>query len=143
MKHVIILLLFCCYYMILANGQQNSEIVKPDFINHIPQDIEGCTGLYTFDTTNLKKKAYIIETDLRQTAFIKINGKLIKLKLLSNKNLPGENYKSSYTGEGYTVILITKTVKQIDVEKSLDSGTLEINKGKEKIKIKVHGISGC
>jgi hypothetical protein len=126
-----------------ANGQENNEVIKPELITRIPRDIEGCTGLFTFDTTAFKRKAYIIETDLRQTAYIKMNGKLIKLKLLNNKTLPGETYKSTYTGEGFTVILISKTVKQIDVEKSLDSGTLEIIKDKQKIKVKVHGISGC
>jgi len=126
-----------------VNGQENNEVIKPELITQIPRDIEGCTGLFTFDITDLKKKAFIIETDLRQTAYIKMNGKLIKLKLLNNKTLPGETYKSTYTGEGYTVILISKTIRQIDVEKSLDSGTLEIIKDKQKIKVKVHGISGC
>ena len=143
MKTVLMLLLCSFFFMKQVNGQENNEVIKPDFITQIPRDIEGCTGLYTFDTTVFKKKAYIIETDLRQTAYIKINGKLIKLKLLNNKNLPGETYKSTYSGEGYTVILISKTVKQLDVDKSLDSGTLEIIKDKQKLKVKVHGISGC
>ena len=137
------LLLCSCFNLKQANGQVNNEVIKPEFITRIPRDIEGCTGLFTFDTTDLKKKAFIIETDLRQTAYIKMNGILIKLKLLNNKTLPGETYKSTYTGEGYTVILISKTIRQIDVEKSLDSGTLEIIKDKQKIKVKVHGISGC
>ena len=143
MKLFLMLLLCSCFNLKQANGQVNNEVIKPEFITRIPRDIEGCTGLFTFDTTDLKKKAFIIETDLRQTAYIKMNGILIKLKLLNNKTLPGETYKSTYTGEGYTVILISKTIRQIDVEKSLDSGTLEIIKDKQKIKVKVHGISGC
>ena len=56
MKQLIILLL-CSYSIILSYGQDHIEVVKPEFITHIPHDIEGCTGLFTFDTTNFKKKA--------------------------------------------------------------------------------------
>ncbi|MDP9041130.1 MAG: hypothetical protein M3N30_04050 [Bacteroidota bacterium] len=56
--------------------------------------------------------------------------------------LSKRKYKSTYKGEGYTIILITTPVKEYD-EGSLDKGTLEIANGQNKVVIKVHGEAGC
>ena len=114
-----------------------------EFFNKIPSEIDGCSGLYTFDTTSIKKEKYIIITDLQDFAFIKVQGRQIKLKLFKIIELSQLKHKAIYKGEGYTITLTTKSSKQIDTELSLDNGSLEVLKGTFKLSIKIHGESGC
>ena len=97
-----------------------------EFFNKIPSEIDGCSGLYTFDTTAIKNEKYIIITDLQDFAFIKVQGRQIKLKLFKNIELSQLKHKAIYKGEGYTITLTTKSSKQIDTELSLDNGSLEV-----------------
>ena len=127
----------------VSNAQQKDQLLKLDFFNKIPSAIDGCSGLFTYDTTSLKNKKYIIITDLQELAFIKVNGKQIMLKKIQNKQLTKMTFKTIYKGDGYTIILTTTTGKQLDIESSLDIGTLEILKESYKLLIKIHGQSGC
>ena len=126
-----------------SNAQQKDQLFKLDFLNKIPTEIDGCSGLFTYDTTSLKKKRYIIVTDLQEFAFIKVNGKQIMLKQIQNKQLTKMTFKTIYKGDGYTIILTTTIGKKLDIEGSLEMGTLEILKESYKLLIKIHGESGC
>ena len=143
MKQFLILSTIFCLLTGTTNGQQSNATLKLDFITKIPSVIDGCSGLYTYDATSLKKEKYIIVWDLQEIAFIKVQGKEIKLQTTDKKELPKSVYKATFKGGGYTVILTTKTVKKTGEESSLDNGTLEIIKGSDKLLIKIHGESGC
>ena len=127
----------------VSNAQQKDQLLKLDFFNKIPPEIDGCSGLFTYDTTSLKKKRYIVVTDLQELAFIRVNGKQFMLKKIQNKQLFKNTFKTIYRGEGYMIILTTTTRKQLDIESSLDIGTVEILTESCKLSIKVHGESGC
>jgi hypothetical protein len=143
MKPIIPLAIALLFLTIVSTGQQQTRALKLDFFSKIPSAIDGCSGLYTYDTILTKKKKYIIVTDLQELAFIRINGKEIKLTRISNKELPKQTYVSKYSGDGYTVILTTKTGKQTGDEVYSETGSIEVIKGTEKIMIKIHGESGC
>jgi hypothetical protein len=127
----------------VASGQQKTQPLKLGFFNSIPSQIDGCSGLYTYDSTSLKKKKYIVVTDLQEMAFIKVDGKQIALTRTSNTELSKNSYRSVYKGSGYTMVLTTKTLKQSGDEVWIEGGSVVISQGQNKLTIKIHGESGC
>jgi hypothetical protein len=124
-------------------GQNSNETFKLDLIKIVPSTFDGCSAVYTFDTTSLKKKQYILLWDLQEAALIKVRGEEIKLKTISQTEMTNSGYKTTFKGNGYTVILTINSVKQTGDESNLDKGSLEVIKGSYKLKIKIHGESGC
>ena len=143
MNKLLILALALLIYTFVANGQQKTQTIKLEFFKKIPSQIDGCSGLYTYDSTSLKKKKYIVVTNLQETAFIKVKGNRITLKRISNTELSKNSYKAIFKGGGYTLVLTTKTLKQSGDEVWIERGSVEILQGKNKVTIKIHGESGC
>lgn len=142
MKHTLLIGLIICFLVGLSNGQQAPQPIKIDLITKIPSEIDGCSGLYTYDTTSMKRNKYVIVTDLQEFGLIKIQGKEIRLKISDKKELSSTTFKTVFKGDGYIITLVTKTGKRID-ELSIETGTLEITKDAQKVILKIHGESGC
>jgi hypothetical protein len=131
-----------CLQSLFGNGQNKKESFKLDFFTSIPGIIDGCMGAYTYDTAALKSDRYVIITNLQDLAIIKVKGKEISLKRISNVKT-GNTYKDVYKGQGYTVILIVRDVKQIGDEGSLETGKLVITYEQSTIEINIRGEAGC
>jgi len=119
-----------------------AQSIRLDYITKVPKKIQECGAMYTYDTTGLQKKKYILLADFQNLGMISINGRLISLLLKDSKLSDKKMNVATYTGGGYTVITTLSTsrqTKQVDLE----AGTLEIIKGREKISIKIHGQSAC
>ncbi len=155
-SHLMKLFIFSFVFFLSAKlkGQIKGDILKLDLFDTIPSGASGCTGTYTYDSVSLKKEKYIIVTDLAQYAFIRVNGNQIRLKLVGYYSLTDygsltkKTYQAVYKGETYKVTLDTKKAKGSDKtweesETWRDQGFAEIVRGKKRIKVKVHGISGC
>jgi hypothetical protein len=127
----------------MANGQQPAETIVLDFFTKIPPQIDGCSGLYTYDSLSLQTNKYVFVTNLQDAAFIKVAGKQIALQQTGTKILPKNTYRSTFKGNGYTVILTTRTLRQTGEEAWVEGGTIEISHGTAKRTIKIHGESGC
>ena len=118
-----------------------AQSVKLDFFTKIPIAIKNCGALYTYDTTALDKKKYIVVVDYQNLGIITVGGKQIQLQLQDTKTV-GQTNTATYNGGGYTIIISSKTIKhagKLDIE----SGTVQIIKGDGKQTIKIHGQSGC
>lgn len=139
MKKFIALSLFLCALFQLTYAQD----IKPDFFKTIPEEIDGCSGLYTYATTQLKGAKYIFVTNLDEVALIRISGRTIKLKRTLNKEISPISSKQTFIGGGYTVTLLIKGSKRTGDELSEETGTLEISKGTDRTTIRIHGESGC
>src|SRR4249919_638687 len=137
-----------------SHGQSKGDIVKLNYFEKIPTELDGCNGLYTYDSVSLNRKKYIIVTDLSEFALININGNQIRLKFEGNGLLAGDNsqtkktFNTVYNGKNIQLILNTKPEKKAtknweESETWRDRGTLEIIIGDRHVKIRVHGISGC
>lgn len=137
MKKILMIALLFCAHVSLA------QTLKLDAFKNIPSEIDGCMGAYTYSTTPLANDRYIFVTDLQELGIIKINGRNIRLKKVNHMAITAVSSKDTYTGSGYTVILLIKGSKRTGDEVSEDIGTLEVSKGADKITIKVHGESGC
>jgi hypothetical protein len=137
MNRLFILAVICC----IASATTNAQTLKLDFFNKMPASVKVCSALYTYDTTSLKKKKYIMVSDFQDLGFITVAGKQIPLKLTNTRTVNKVSIYT-YTGGGYTVttnVHVTTQTTYIDME----SGTLVVTKGKEKLAIKIHGQSGC
>jgi hypothetical protein len=135
-------------------AQSKGEILKLNYFEKIPPEVDGCNGLYTYDSVSLNRKKYIIVTDLSEFALININGNQIRLKYEGNGLLAGDNsqakktFNTVYNGKNIQLILNTRPEKKgakswEESETWRDRGTLEIIVGDRHVKIRVHGISGC
>lgn len=141
-KNLIAACIFCLLSM-ASRTQPAQPPLKLDFFTSIPKVIDGCEADYTYDTTSLKKKRYILITNMQELAIIKVKGREISLKRISEDQIAKKTTRTIYKGSGYTVILTTKEGKQIGYEDALDAGSLEIIFGQFKAKIAIHGHVGC
>jgi hypothetical protein len=115
-----------------------------DFFQSIPDTIEGCSELFTYDTTKMDRNAYIFASNLTSFAIIRIKGKYIYLNKnrQASRNLSDSSYIEVFEGNGYKAVLTVAKITGYD-EGGFYKGTLEIAKGEMRNVLKVHGTSGC
>jgi hypothetical protein len=143
MKKIFVLCFTIFSFHALLSAQTISTSIHLEYFKSIPAEIDGCSGIYTYDSISLKKERYIFITNGNGLGMIHVNGKIISLKMVSTKELSKTSWKQVFKGEGYTLTLTTKETKRLDEEDIFESGTLEIVKGSDKVIIKIHGESGC
>jgi len=138
MKHAPFLTFFILMFYFTAAAQSH---IKLGYFSKVPANVQKCGALYTYDTTSLTIKKYILLTDFQNLGWIIIEGKQIKLQL-ADAQTKGKTNISTYKGGGYTITLssITSGHKgSLDME----TGTLQIINGAKKLSINIHGQSGC
>lgn len=130
---------------------ENSEFLRPDIFSSAPDKVEGCVGIYTYDSLNIPfdnldvdKGKKIFATKTGEFAFFRLHGKDMYLRYDSAKSGPidKKTSKEVYRGNEYTVILITQNI-QTEGETVQSSGTLDVVFKDKHFKVKVKGISGC
>jgi len=114
-------------------AQSKPASIKLEIIAKLPEEVDGCSACFAMDNASLKSEKFIAVTNLTDVCFIRIGGKLLKLK---------EKQEDIYEGEGYTVTIKTKS-KHIADELYSERGTIEIHHGNVTKKIAVVGESGC
>ncbi len=134
-----------------ADSHENNAFLRPDVFITAPNTIEGCIGLYTydsldiaFDSLDVDKGRKIFVTKTEDFAFFRIHNREILLHYdkAESKSLDKKTSKEVYKGNEYTAVLITHTVRE-QGESVWSTGTLEIIRGDKRIKIKIRGLSGC
>jgi hypothetical protein len=130
---------------------ENTEFLRPDVFSASPDKVEGCVGLYTYDSLNVAfdsldvdKGKKILATKTTEFAFLRLHHRDIYLPYDGAKSGPidKKTFKEVYRGNDYTVVLITRTVRE-EGESSWSTGTLEIIFKDKRLLIKVRGLSGC
>jgi hypothetical protein len=130
---------------------EDTEFLRPDIFSSSPSKVEGCVGLYTydslaiaFDNLDVDKGEKVLVTKTSEFAFFRLHRKDVYLQYDSAKSGPidKKTYKAVYRGNGYTVVLITHELR-VEGEAQWETGTLEIIQGDKHIRIKVKGLSGC
>jgi hypothetical protein len=135
------LFFIACIVCALANSLVAQQTLKLGYFNKIPTAIKDCGALYTYDTVALTNKKYILLTDFQNLGLIMVGGKQVKLQLKDTRTTDQTSI-SIYSGGGYSVVLsatTTGTKGKLDLE----SGTLQVTKGVRKLRVKIHGQSGC
>jgi len=131
-------LIFC----IVFSYSTAQSPLKLDYITKIPTALKNCGAFYTYDTTALTKKKFILAVDFQNKGLIMVAGKQVALLLNDTKLVNKTINVLTYLGSGYNVVLSTRTVKQT-AKLDTEEGTLEITKGKNRLSMKIHGQSGC
>jgi hypothetical protein len=130
---------------------ENTEFLRPDIFSASPDKVEGCVGLYTYDSLNINfdsldvdKGKKILATKTTDFAFLRLHRKDIYLAYDRAKSGPidKKTFKEVYRGNDYTVVLITHTLRE-EGESVWSTGTLEIIQGDKHFLIKIRGLSGC
>ncbi|HEY4290633.1 MAG TPA: hypothetical protein VGN00_26220 [Puia sp.] len=128
-----------------------NTLPPPDIFVAAPHTIEGCVGLYTydslktsFDNMDVDKGKKILATKTAEFAFLRWHGKDVVMKYdkKESKVVDKTTNKEVYRGNGFVVVLMMQVI-QVKGEEMLSTGILEITQGDKRIKIKVSGVSGC
>ena len=141
MRYHLLLLLVCLAPSLVRT--QPSPSIQLDYFAATPKEIDGCEESFTYNTAALKDEKYIFFSNLQELAMIRVKGKIIHLKKVSERQLSSKMYKTIYKGEGYTVTTLMKDVRPEGDEGSYMKGTLEVRSGAATITIAIHGMSGC
>jgi len=125
--------------------------LRPDTFNSAPANIEGCVGLYTYDSLNIPfdsldvdKGKKILATKTESFAFFRLRGRNIILRYDSAQSgkLGDKEFREVYRGNDFKIILTLRTQEQ-EGESVKESGTFEIIQGDRHFTVKVKGLSGC
>lgn len=130
---------------------ENSANLRPDLFVAGPGTLDGCVGLYTYDSLNIAtgsldvdKGEKIFATKTTSFAFLRIHNHNITLQYDHAGSGPVDKntVREVYRGGEYTAILVVHSL-QAEGETIIIAGTLEIIRGTQHFKVKVKGVSGC
>lgn len=130
---------------------EKNTLPPPDIFVAAPHTIEGCVGLYTydslktsFDNMDVDRGKKILATKTAEFAFLRYHGKDVVMKYdkKESKVVDKATTREVYRGAGFVVVLQTQVI-QVKGEEMLSTGTLEIIQGDKRIKIKISGVAGC
>ena len=133
------------------SAASNSAELRPDTFNSAPDNIEGCIGLYTydsldipFDSLDVDKGKKVLATKTGRFAFFRLRGRNITLRYDSAQSgkLADREFREVYRGNDLKIILTLQTQEE-EGESVKESGTFEIIQGNKHCTIKVKGLSGC
>jgi hypothetical protein len=136
-----------------SSAADNSAALRPDIFFSAPGNVEGCVGLYTYDSLNIAfdsldvdKGRKIFVTKATDFAFFRLHRKDIILHYIEaeSRQIDKQTFKEVYRGDGYMAVLVTQMIRE-EGETVWSTGTLEIIQieGNKHFKIKIRGLSGC
>ena len=119
-----------------------NEIFVQGFMQ-IPSIINNCSALFVTDTTANAIQEYVFVTNLKGLAFIKINNRLMELKLIKQTNVDKYTVNELYVNDELEVDL---KIKQLEGNENTEwnyNGALIIKRGTKREAIAIAGKLGC
>ena len=104
--------------------------------------VSNCSALFVLDTTN-QQDQYVFVTDLKGTAFIKLNNRLMELKLVKQTNFDKYTVNELYINDEIEVDLKIKQLKETDDAGWNYQGVLVVRRGGKSNAINISGKVGC
>ena len=131
-----------------SNAANNTSIIESDKIliqgfTQMPSIINNCSALFVNDTTNEGTNEYYFVTDLKGTAFIKLNNRLMELKLVKQTNVDKYTVNELYANDEIEVDLKIKQLKEKNDSQWNYSGVLIVRRGSERKAINISVKIGC
>ena len=131
-----------------SNAANNTSTIESDKIliqgfTQMPSIINNCSALFVNDTTNEGTNEYYFVTDLKGTAFIKLNNRLMELKLVKQTNVDKYTVNELYANDEIEVDLKIKQLKEKNDSQWNYSGVLIVRRGSEREAINISGKIGC
>ena len=126
----------------------DNDLNSLDHFKGFPEEIVGCSCYFSETNTNFKNEEFLFVADYDSIAFISVNKKKVKLKLVSTTREPNTfgnyNHTDIYKSELYKVTLDIKYKDSTGYEVWWNDGTLTIeNKDGKKMTKKFVGECGC
>jgi hypothetical protein len=132
-------------------GTLGQSVISLDSFTDIPPEIEGCSCYFSESEEKHNLHEYIFVADFDSTAFISVDSRLLKLKLVSTGREPmtfGDyDHKDSYESDKYKITVDIKykdSPKEEGDEVWLNTGTITIeDKDGRGKKMNFYGACGC
>ena len=131
-----------------SNTANNTAIINSDKMvvqgfAQIPSIINGCSGLFVNDTTNEEGREYYFVSNLKGIAFIKLNNRLMELKLVKQTNVDKYTVNELYMNDEIEVDLKIKQLPE-GTDANWDyNGVLIVRRGADREVINISGKLGC
>jgi hypothetical protein len=121
----------------------NSDKIVVQGFTQIPSIINGCSGLFVTDTTNEEMREYYFVSNLKGVAFIKLNNRLMELKLVKQTNVDKYTVNELYVNDEVEVDLKIKQLGE-GTDANWDyNGVLIVTRGLDREAITIFGKLGC
>ena len=131
-----------------SNTANNTATINADKIvvqsfAQIPSIINGCSGLFVTDTINEKAREYYFVSNLKGVAFMKLNNRLMELKLVKQTNVDKYTINELYVNDEVEVDLKIKQLGE-GTDANWDyNGVLIVTRGLDREAITIFGKLGC
>jgi hypothetical protein len=120
----------------------NSDKILVQGFTQIPSIINGCSGLFVTDTISEAREYYFV-SNLKGVAFIKLNNRLMELKLVKQTNIDKYTVNELYVNDEIEVDLKIKQIPE-GTDANWDyNGVLIVRRGTEREVINISGKLGC
>ena len=107
-----------------------------------PAEVNGCSCYFAKDKEDFDQEKYVYIDDYGNSAFLKIDGKRVKIKMEEGDFDPG-NFSKIIKNEEFSVTIQGKKVNELD-EVMMFQGTMTVeNKEGEKTITPIYGECGC
>lgn len=134
------ILLSCNNQQAKSKKQTNLDLEN---FSELPKSIDGCSEIYSLDSTKFSRKEYVFASNLTEFAVIKLDGNEVRLQIeYEGKNEESNEFVSIFKSDSYTVTIKTKKIIEYD-EGGIYEGTLELKQGDKKKVYNIYGESGC
>ena len=120
----------------------SNEILIQSF-SQVPSIINNCSGLFVLDTTVSARHEYVFVTNLKGVAFIRLNNRLMELKLIKQTNVEKFTVNELYVNDEVEVEL---KIKQLEEDKDVEwnyNGVLIIKRDAKREAVAIAGKLGC
>jgi hypothetical protein len=130
-----------------SNTANNTLAVNTDEIiiqpfTQLPSIINNCSALFSMDSGNLNNQ-YVFVSNLKGIAFIKLNNRLMELRLVKQTNIDKFTVNELYVNDEIEVDL---KIKQLGEKNNIGlnyTGVLIVNRGGKREALSISGKLGC
>src|SRR5688500_6995525 len=120
----------------------SNEILVQSFMQ-VPSIINNCSALFVLDTTVNASQEYVFVTNLKGVGFIKLNYRLMELKLIKQTNVDKFTVNELYVNDEVEVDLKIKQLEEDNNSEWNYNGVLIIKRGDKREAIPIAGKLGC
>lgn len=121
----------------------NTDQLLIQSFTQIPSVTNNCNAVFVKDTSLAGSKEYYFVTDLKGTAFLKINNRLMELKLVKQTNIGKYTVNELYINDEVEVDLKINQFKEPANSSWNYKGVIIIRRGNKNEAISISGKLGC
>ncbi|MGZ5197547.1 MAG: hypothetical protein ACXWVZ_06570 [Kaistella sp.] len=109
----------------------------------MPAEVEGCSCYFAENKANYENEKYVYVDDYGKSAYIKIDGKMIKIPMQED-DLDPSNFTKNIENSDYKINLSGKKINEMD-ETMMFQGTMTVKDKKtgDRFSTPIYGECGC